>query len=231
MFGWVYIQYNSAIALRYRTVAPTSQQGFILTRHWRDTRDGTEIEFWLATDDGPRKVRLDAQTSVAFAEAGQRSAIEAQLALEGGRAGQQHADVRELPLKTFGGQPVVGIYTSHYKQLTALERTLRERGIKLYEADIRPPERYLMERFITATVQIEGGQQHGHTITGCKLKPAPDYRPALKMVSLDIETSAYEDLYSVALEGCGQRQVYMLGAAPEHSPALDFALEYCASPR
>jgi DNA polymerase-2 len=156
-------------------VAPTSQQGFILTRHWRDTRDGTEIEFWLATDDGPRKVRLEAQTSVAFAEAGQRAAIEAQLGL----SGQQRADVRELPLKTFGQQPVVGIYTSHYKQLTALERTLREHGIKLYEADIRPPERYLMERFITATVQIEGGEQRGHTITGCKLKPAPEYRPAL----------------------------------------------------
>lgn len=217
-------------------MAPTSQQGFILTRHWRDTRDGTEIEFWLATDDGPRKVRLDAQTSVAFAEAGQRSAIEAQLALDtgGGRGGQRsdaRIDVRELPLKTFDREPVVGIYASHYKQLTALERTLRERGIKLYEADIRPPERYLMERFITAAVQVEGGEQHGHTVTGCKLKPAPGYRPALKVVSLDIETSAYEDLYSIALEGCGQRQVYMLGAAPDDSPALDFSLEYCSTPR
>ncbi|CAN7535604.1 DNA polymerase II [Pseudoduganella sp. LjRoot289] len=214
-------------------MAPTSQQGFILTRHWRDTRHGTEIEFWLATDGGPRKIRLNGQASVAFAEAGQRAAIEAQLALAGG--GQQ-ADVRELPLKTFEQQPVVGIYCSHYKQLTALERTLRERGIKLYEADIRPPERYLMERFITASVQIEGGQQSGHTVTDCKLRPAPDYRPVLKMVSLDIETSAYEDLYSIALEGCGQRQVYMLGDAPgqgrtDADCAPDFALEYCATPR
>jgi DNA polymerase-2 len=44
------------------------------------------------------------------------------------------------------------------------------------------------------------------------------------MVSLDIETSAYEDLYSIALQGCGQRQVYMLGAAPEHAPEQDFDL-------
>jgi len=201
-----------------------------LTRHWRDTAQGTEIEFWLATDAGPQKVRLTSQTSVAFAEAEQRAAIAALLTQ------QQGIELRELALKSFRNQPVIGLYASRYKQLTAFERTLGEHGIALYEADIRPPERYLMERFITAGVQIEGGQWQGNVVHNCKLKPAPDYRPALKLVSLDIETSAFEDLYSVALEGCGQRQVYMLGAAPavaDPAPeqAQDFALEYCATPR
>jgi DNA polymerase-2 len=203
----------------------SAHTGFILTRHWRDTPGGTEIDFWLATDAGPRKVRLTAQTSVAFAEASVRAAIEAQIAPDAG------IELRELQLKTFQQQPVVGVYASRYKQLTALERTLRDHGIKLYEADIRPPERYLMERFITATVQTEGGHVSGAVIHNCKLKPAPDYRPTLKMVSLDIETSAFGDLYSIALEGCGQRQVYMLGATPAEPPPVDFDLEYCAAPR
>lgn len=202
------------------------QQGFILTRHWRDAPNGTEIEFWLATDDGPRKIRLTTQTSVAFAEARERFAIEALLDKSAA------IELRELKLKTFEQEPVIGVYASRYKQLTSLERTLRDHGIKMYEADIRPPERYLMERFITAGVQVEGGRVDGATIHDCKLKPAPEYRPKLKMVSLDIETSAYEDLYSIALEGCGQRQVYMLGAAPAQSPGdIDFHLEYCATPR
>ncbi|WP_395406064.1 DNA polymerase II [Pseudoduganella sp. UC29_106] len=190
-------------------------QGFILTRHWRDTRDGTEIEFWLATDDGPRKITLTSQPSVAFAEASLRSTIEPLL------EDMRGIDVRELPLKTFQHEPVVGVYATHYKQLLALEKKLRERGIPLLEADIRPPERFLMERFITAGVEVDGD----------KMRPAPEYRPKLKLVSLDIETSAFEDLYSIALEGCGQRQVYMLGEAPADAPALDFALEYCATPR
>jgi DNA polymerase-2 len=202
------------------------QQGFILTRHWRDTAQGTELEFWLATDDGPKKIRLTAQTSVAFAEVRQRDAIAALIDCNAG------IELRELELKTFEQEPVIGVYSSRYKQLTALERTLREHGIKMYEADIRPPERYLMERFITAGVQIEGGRPEGaHSIHNCKLKPAPDYRPRLKMVSLDIETGAYEDLYSIALEGCGQRQVYMLGEPQESSQQIDFDLEYCATPR
>ncbi|MBV6322178.1 DNA polymerase II [Duganella violaceipulchra] len=204
----------------------TAQHGFILTRHWRDAANGTEIEFWLATDDGPKKIRLTAQTSVAFAEARQRSAIEALIDVKSG------IELRELALKTFQQEPVVGIYASRYKQLTALERTLREHGIKMLEADIRPPERFLMERFITAAVQFEGGHAEGAAVIhNCKLKPAPDYRPKLKMVSLDIETSAFEDLYSIALEGCGQRQVYMLGAPQESTQQIDFDLEYCATPR
>ena len=42
------------------------QQGFVLTRHWHDTPQGTCVEFWLATDQGPRQVRLAPQASIAF---------------------------------------------------------------------------------------------------------------------------------------------------------------------
>ena len=55
------------------------QQGFVLTRHWRDTPAGTEVEFWLATDSGPRRIRLPHQPSVAFIPAEQREQAEALL--------------------------------------------------------------------------------------------------------------------------------------------------------
>lgn len=48
-------------------------------------------------------------------------------------------------------------------------------------------------------------------------------------MSLDIETNARGDLYSIALEGCGQRQVYMLGPANGDAAAVDFRLDYCDS--
>ena len=52
------------------------QRGFVLTRHWRDTPAGTEVEFWLATDTGPRRIRLPHQPSVAFIPAEQREQAE-----------------------------------------------------------------------------------------------------------------------------------------------------------
>jgi DNA polymerase-2 len=193
------------------------QQGFLLTRHWRDTPAGTQVEFWLATDAGPRQVRLAAHPSVAFIPAGQRE--QAELVLRG----ESGCELRPLALSDFHHRPVLGLYCGQYRQLQKQARRLREHGIDVYEADVRPPERYLMERFITAPVWFSG--QPG--LEG--MKPAPGYRPQLRLVSLDIETSASGDLYSIALEGCGQRQVYMLGPPNGSGEPLDFDLEYCDS--
>ncbi|MDF3839112.1 DNA polymerase II [Cupriavidus basilensis] len=199
------------------------QQGFLLTRHWRDTPAGTEIEFWLASDAGPRHIRLAPQPSVAFIPAEQSE--QAALLLRG----ERQFELRPLPLRDFHQRPVLGLYCQQHRQLMKLEKLLREGGVNVYEADIRPPERYLMERFITAPVWFSGEPNGDGPLLNCQMKPAPAYRPPLKLVSLDIETTAHGELYSIALEGCGQRQVYMLGTANGDEPALDFALEYCDS--
>ncbi|HFF8945436.1 TPA: DNA polymerase II [Serratia marcescens] len=199
------------------------QQGFLLTRHWRDTPAGTEVEFWLATDAGPRQLRLPPQTSVAFIPAEQKPRAELLLREE------RQVELKPLALTDFHHRPMLGLYCRQHRQLIKLEKLLREGGVTLYEADIRPPERYLMERFITAPVWFNGqGSGDGPLLNG-QMKPAPDYRPTLRLVSLDIETTAHGELYSIALEGCGQRQVYMLGPANGGDAPLDFDLEYCVS--
>jgi len=199
------------------------QQGFLLTRHWRDTPAGTEVEFWLATDAGPRQLRLPPQTSVAFIPAEQRQRAELLLREE------RQVELKPLALTDFHHRPMLGLYCRQHRQLIKLEKLLREGGVAVYEADIRPPERYLMERFITAPVWFNGSPDGGGPLLNGQMKPAPEYRPTLKLVSLDIETTAHGELYSIALEGCGQRQVYMLGPANGGDAPLDFALEYCAS--
>ncbi|QXH54825.1 DNA polymerase II [Pseudomonas maumuensis] len=197
------------------------QQGFVLTRHWHDTPEGTCVEFWLATDQGPRRVRLAPQPSVAFLPAAQ--AEHARLLL----AEEQGVELKPLQLRDFDLRPVMGLYCRQHRQSIALEKRLRGAGVEVFEADIRPPERYLMERFITAPVRFDGRADDQGTLLDAQLKPDPDYRPALRLVSLDIETSERGELYSIALEGCGQRQVYMLGPANGEAGDLDFDLHYC----
>lgn len=211
----------------------TLPQGFILTRHWRDTPAGTEVDFWLATDDGPRQLRLPYQPSVAFIPAEQRALAETVLqpgSRNRGSAGKVEAELRPLQLQDFRQRPVIGVYCAQYRQLLQAEKLLRQAGIDVYEGDIRPHERYLMERFITAPVRFSGQPDADGVLRDAQLKPDPDYRPNLRLVSLDIETNAFGELYSIALEGCGERQVYMLGPANRDTPAdLDFTLEYCES--
>lgn len=199
------------------------QQGFVLTRHWRDTPAGTEVEFWLATDAGPRCVRLAHQPSVAFIPAVQRDAAERLLHDE------NHVELRPLALQDFAHRPVLGLYCQQHGQLMRLETAFNRAGLDIYEADVRPPERYLMERFITAPVLFSGTPNADGVLINAQLKPDPGYRPKLRLVSLDIETTETGDLYSIALEGCGQRQVYMLGAPNGDDSIVDFDLEYCDS--
>ena len=82
-------------------------QGFLLTRHWRDTDAGVEVEFWLATPDGPRRVRLAPQPAVAFIPAEQGDTARLLLARERG------AELRELSLCDFRHRPVLGEQPGH----------------------------------------------------------------------------------------------------------------------
>ena len=215
------------------------EQGFILTRHWRDSDAGTEVELWLATDEGPRHLKLRPQPNVAFVPTDQRRYVEQVLTESGDMS---RVVFRDLELQDFHRRPVFGLYCDQYRVLSRLDKRLRELGVDRYEADILPPDRYLMERFITAPVAFTGeyervgfdpsavddnARSRSQRLVNAELRPASDYRPALRLVSIDIETSARAELYSIALEGCGQRQVYMLGPPNGEAVNLDFDLEYC----
>ncbi|KGG85409.1 DNA polymerase [Comamonas thiooxydans] len=87
-----------------------------------------------------------------------------------------------------------------------------------------------MERFITAGVTLQGGRTEHATLVNCKLVPAPDFRPVLKVVSLDIETSQHQDLYSIALDGMAERVVFMLGEPPAKPVRTSgFELIHCST--
>ena len=196
----------------------------MLTRHWRDTQRGTEVELWLATDEGAQKIRLPLQESVAFIPAVQKAQAERLLADE------KNISLRTLPMQDFHSRPVLGLYCTQHRQLMRIEKLLKEGGVQVYEADIRPPERFLMERYITAPVWFSGKPGPGNLLLDTKMKPAEGYRPPMKLCSLDIETSGNGELYCIGLEGCGQRHVYMLGP-PNGDPdsKFDFHLEYVES--
>lgn len=202
-------------------------RGFLLTRHWRDGgvgADGVEVEFWLATDNGPQRLHLPPQQAVAFIPQERREQVQARLGND-----RDFALKPLAALKDFSQRPVMGLYARRYRKLLKTEKQFLELGIPVYEADIRPPDRYLMERFINAPVTFGGTPQPDGSLSDGWLRPAEGYRPALKLASLDIETSWQGELYSIAIEGCGRRVVYTLAPATGDVGSVDFELEFCDS--
>ncbi len=73
-------------------------------------------------------------------------------------------------------------------------------GIKTFEADIRPEDRFLMERFIQGHIEINGFCQLRAGLlrfTDPVIYPT-DFQARFSVLSLDIETGQKGELYSIA---------------------------------
>jgi DNA polymerase-2 len=184
-------------------------KGFILTRHWRDTSTGVMLELWLASDQGAVKLTVPAQTPVFFIRESDQQCV------RDVAGASSSISMKPLALKNIHGESVVGVYCTQQRQLRELSDRLQTEGITCWEADIRPPERFLMERFVTSSLQIphdvalrtKNNVAYAHTQ---KVKPVT-YQPQLKAVSIDIETSMNaQRLYSIAAYSESISVVFMI---------------------
>jgi len=198
-----------------------SVTGYLLTRHWRDTNNGVELCFWGATDQGPVRCQITNQEAVCFM---QRS-----------NSMQPPVNARRetLSLQNLDGQDVDGLYFRHQRDLNSL----RQHSIELYESDIKPSDRYLMERFICAGFEATGDLLTGSnflSFSNPRIKPAT-VTPRLRALSLDIETRGNSDqLYSIAgatMHGSkDQNRVLMIGKDASVMQS-DYELQYCHDER
>ncbi|MEM6580861.1 MAG: DNA polymerase II [Pseudomonadota bacterium] len=191
-------------------------QGFLLTRNWRDTASGIELEYWFASDQGPVRAIITGQRSVFFLSESSRQVADELLRAE------HSVEVKPVSLRNFQGESVFAVYCPAYRQARRLADTLRERGLEPLEADINPAERFLMERFVlgSATLRGEPLQLSAHIELENPAVKAGSYRPNLRMVSYDIETAMEGvQLFSIGVHahslGDTIRKVFMVGEGAE----------------
>jgi len=117
-------------------------------------------------------------------------------------------------LKSFNTEPMSALYLGSQRKLFDVRDRLAKKEIRVTEADVKPTDRFLMERFITAAVSIEGSlstRGNFSDIVPRNLKAA-EYRPQLSTVSIDIETDYQAStLYSIAIYSNEASIVYMVG--------------------
>ena len=193
--------------------------GFILSRQWHDRQSGIELELWLSTDQGPIKVILDRQEAICFIA--ERNLQSAQDLL----ADRISYRSKALQLRDFLGDSTHALYFPRNRDFYRARDRLEQAGIELYEADIRPVNRFLMERFVQGSARLQGVVQRpdSHLKQGLKQKilnpvvTESDYVPSLKTVSVDIETALHHiELFSIGVyaEQSGEtfEKVWMVAA-------------------
>jgi len=165
------------------------QSGFLLSRQVHDKGNSLQITLWLKTNNGAQKLTINNELAVFFVEEKQVNSAAEIL--------HQHGIIlvkkQSLALKTFGQLPVHGFYFANLSQFYRAKDCLKSQLIKCYEDDIRPDDRYLMERFITADVDFLS-----HPKVQCK-KSEEQLPIKLSMLSIDIECSMAGELYSIGL--------------------------------
>lgn len=200
-------------------------QGFLLSRNWRDTPNGIELEFWFSSDAGPLCVLVAGERSVFFLP---EADVDQARLLMGAEAG---VEIKPLGLRDFQLRRVVGIYCRSYRRARKLADQLSEQGLEPLEADINPADRYLMERFVAGSAELVGKAiaRGDHIRLENPTIRSADYRPRLRVASFDIETSMQGlQLFSIAVHGVDgdehTRQVFMLGEGAQQE-----WVETCAS--
>ena len=206
-------------ALLLHTIMSEIHTGFLLTRASVSRYGRTDIEYWLASDLGPVLLTVPDQRPLFFVE--QEHGIKAESSLKGLSNGvaRGHYEVKPLNLKTFKGSAVSAVYTATVGDAYHVRDSLTRANIEVFEADIRPHDRYLMERFAYGSIAFTGEriERDGYLeFKNAKLKSA-EYQPNLTAVSLDIECAMDGELFSIGLAtypdalGVAIAEVLMIG--------------------
>ena len=198
--------------------------GFILSKEAFDSSTGVTFVFWLWCKHGPLKVLVEQQKVVFFIPDNQVSAAERLLQ-------SQNIYVRfaDAKLKNFQNQSVICCYFNSLKDYYRAIKILKSSQIVTFEDDVRPIDRFLMERFIKGSVWVKGEihtRSDFRLLKKAKLKPNNEFKPNFKLVSIDIECNGDGVLFSIGLVGDGIDKVLMIGR-PEPTAELDYQINWC----
>ncbi|MBF7073345.1 DNA polymerase II [Glaciecola sp. MH2013] len=194
-------------------------EGFILSARHVERGGKTYIECWFLTHEGIVKASSPPQQGLFFIL--QHDALKVRDLLT------QHAidhEYKPLELKTFDHQAVAGLYFNRNSALYKAKTLLKEHKVCCYEDDIRPCDRYFMERFIYGSATFSGELRSSKSdlieLYNVQCKPSL-FVPQFTLLSIDIECSEQGELFSIGLANDDHKCVLMIG---EPEPCEDWVI-------
>lgn len=178
------------------------RRAFVLTREARKHAMELEFIYWCWTEQGPARLRFTGQRAVFYVR--QETHVQ--------------AGVREpSALQSLTGSAVDALWFSDLQTLRAEAKRLSAQGAPTYEADVKPADRFLMERMITGPCQVQGAAvtQPGFSEFVNPALSAAELTPRLRVLSFDVEAEGPRaPVLSIGCVIGAQEQVFVRGEGP-----------------
>ncbi|KZM44951.1 DNA polymerase II [Marinomonas sp. SBI22] len=168
----------------------TEINGYILTRQSKDVANKIETAFWVKTDAVCLKVIPEKQQCIFFVSVLALPLLE----------GLPCIKIIQKSYLSFSEEPLYLISCESLLVQSQVTLLLEKNGFPYYEHDVRPEDRYIMERGIKGKVKMLGYlSEDKKTLTQARLLPSR-YEPNWLIWSLDIETSVSRNcILSIAI--------------------------------
>lgn len=199
--------------------------GFVFTAHYAEEQGRPVLVLWVKTAQGPVRAVVEDPQLVFFIG---REVSNEKL------SGIAKFQRKQLKLKDMAGRDVDGLYFENIKSLLDAREQLQGIGVRTYESDVRPLERYMMERFICGHVEIAGELKEGRflELRQAQVRTGKEVSVPFSMLSLDIETSMRGQLFSVALhqlnhDGSGsEKSIVLMNGTENGEPDQSLPIEW-----
>lgn len=200
-------------------MAINTRKIFILTTQWNDN-DSFPLHIYAHSASGPVLIKINTEDFTLFIEADKNIS-----------SFGERTRIKEISLKSFEGKSLNAIYLSSQSSFFNFRRFCQDKGIRTYESDIWPAQRYLMERFIFGAAQVQGETtiEGNLTVYTNPQIRCCSYRPSLDILSFDIETGVDGTIYSIGVDYTGNKRyqhVYMRADFNEEKTEI---LTYCSN--
>ncbi|EAQ65914.1 DNA polymerase II [Marinomonas sp. MED121] len=179
--------------------------GYILTRQSKDIAYKIETAYWVKTNTTCLKVVPAKQQCIFFVDHTAMSLLQDLPCIQ----------VIQHQYHSFYDESLVLLSCDSLQVQSQVTRLLERHGFVYYEHDVRPEDRYIMERGIRGAVKVQGQlSEDKKTLEQARMMPT-DFSPSWHVWSLDIETSVSRNtILSIAVVSEALEMCFMVSKKP-----------------
>ncbi|MEK6858430.1 MAG: DNA polymerase II [Nanoarchaeota archaeon] len=180
-------------------------KAFIVSADWDEIENKTLVQLFGRLENGQSFCTIHTVTPYFFIEKKNRAKL---------KGPELKADIEETTLKTFAEEPVIKISHPLQSELTKLAKYCAAKKIALFEADIKPHQRFIIDNDLKGSLDIQGSYDRSDRLDRLYVDPTitkAEYKPELNVLSIDIESDKDNDkLYCIGLYAKNYKNVFII---------------------